>query len=634
MKHEAKHTNYVLVMWLIILLSADISLMAVENLRIAIQGNDVVLSWPSQEGETFIIQYRPRLNPETPWTTLASGYTAMSGVGQTTFIHAEIVESQSGDSGGGGGDTPPAPAATAIGDSSLSNGHVTLDEAKEKEPKKARKHPELPPVPWDPETWESNGTQGVFEVLTTASSDPVGCIGFYRVVREGIHLYGLANGTILSGIANLYFEVGSSLPEALMGLYVNTIDGQPVNGLRVFPLDPGVLQAVWDTTMVPNGVYALQPGMQIGLDTPMVGDAVTVEVRNLICFPNAWPIAGEAMRIEAQTVHANGYWMMDIYDDQDNFLAGLDGFVDENGYCNLEGYPGPGFSLSLLDNNGEQLPYNYYVVEVATFPPGSGLRAMSSASAATAKITNFVERSWMYRTRFAVAYQQFYNPDSLSGIALREMMSVVVSASGERYLNDPVRGTWAWPFVLNGPIEWEQLGADLRIREVRNFYYFGHGSPSSIGNVPANENLTIQDLRHLLVNESDNPLQGLNGHPYRFVFLDGCRSADGDLCKAFGISKGPVPLNEFVKKRGLRPRAFVGWNNKVGIDVWGQAIDQRHLEFIPRFFNHWAHGTDQNGGPITLKEALARAAVSDFGAVWDQAQHLVIHGYDGLFFEE
>jgi hypothetical protein len=42
--------------------------------------------------------------------------------------------------------------------------------------------------------------------------------------------------------------------------------------------------------------------------------------------------------------------------------------------------------------------------------------------------------------------------------------------------------------------------------------------------------------------------------PYRFVFLDGCNSADGNWCIAFGIERKKVPTAEYTK-RGIPQRA-------------------------------------------------------------------------------
>lgn len=51
----------------------------IPNLRIAVQGADVVLTWPSQTGAEYIVQFRPTLLPENPWATLANNHPASGG---------------------------------------------------------------------------------------------------------------------------------------------------------------------------------------------------------------------------------------------------------------------------------------------------------------------------------------------------------------------------------------------------------------------------------------------------------------------------------------------------------------------------------------------------------------------------
>jgi hypothetical protein len=65
---------------------------AIENLRLSLQGSNVVLSWPSLTNQAFYIQYVPNLNPGTPWTTLAANYPAAQGTNWTSFVHSNIVE--------------------------------------------------------------------------------------------------------------------------------------------------------------------------------------------------------------------------------------------------------------------------------------------------------------------------------------------------------------------------------------------------------------------------------------------------------------------------------------------------------------------------------------------------------------
>ena len=159
---------------------------------------------------------------------------------------------------------------------------------------------------------------------------------------------------------------------------------------------------------------------------------------------------------------------------------------------------------------------------------------------------------------------------------------------------------------------------------VRNLYYFGHGGTDHFGFTATNLQINLSDLRNVLRNGPD-PLKGTNGRPYRFVFLDGCKTANGDLPTGFGIPKGNVPVTEFTGKRGIRPRAFVGWNKNCTIG-WG-AFDQQHCTFIPSFFDKWAHSVDLQGQHLGIRQAINSANPVQ----WTQKPNLTIHGYEGLY---
>jgi hypothetical protein len=459
---------------------------------------------------------------------------------------------------------------------------------------------------------------------------PLGAIGFYQVVREGIHFVGLPQNALLSGSVALFIEVGIHPSGALDGVYIEN-NGEPINGLHFQDRPDGIIQAVWNTAQAPNGLYTLQLGAQLDGSVHISGSSVVVEVFNAIRFPNAWPVAGDAMRIDAQTIHANGTWTMQFYDENDNWLGELAGVVDGDGYCNVPGIQGPGFSLSLLDDNDEQLPFESIKTEVTTYAAaGSG----QTPPQASAQIRTVVERRWWrgFPTYYNVAYMQIYNPSSHNGINLRFMVGNVVGAAQSRYPHDPnavARGTMENPFALIGANDWVNLqGVDLRGADGhnRNLYYFGHGGPNSIGTGSINTRIRVGDLKFVLRNAPD-PLVGTNRYPYRFVFLDGCKTAEGDFPPAFGIPKGSTTADDFILKRGIRPRAFLGWNKNVTI-TWG-AFDQQHNMFIGSFFDKWANSAHPiTGQPLGLADAIELASPSG----WNQKQHLRIHGAANLRF--
>ena len=94
------------------LLLSDVHLSAIEGLTISVHGTDVWLSWPSVEGETNIVQYRPDLTTNSTWITLAANLPAATGTNWTVFVHSNQVACPTGQifgmkfNGGGSGSEP------------------------------------------------------------------------------------------------------------------------------------------------------------------------------------------------------------------------------------------------------------------------------------------------------------------------------------------------------------------------------------------------------------------------------------------------------------------------------------------------------------------------------------------------
>lgn len=82
------------------LLLATTSSPAIEGLKLQIVCPDVVLTWPSVEGQNYVVQYRPTLDPITPWQTLTNSLAAIPGTNQTFFVHSNRVDCPTGQSFG------------------------------------------------------------------------------------------------------------------------------------------------------------------------------------------------------------------------------------------------------------------------------------------------------------------------------------------------------------------------------------------------------------------------------------------------------------------------------------------------------------------------------------------------------
>jgi hypothetical protein len=61
---------------------------AIEGLKISVQSTNTVLSWPSTNIETYVVQYRPTLDLNSPWQTLVDNLSAASDTNLTSFQHS------------------------------------------------------------------------------------------------------------------------------------------------------------------------------------------------------------------------------------------------------------------------------------------------------------------------------------------------------------------------------------------------------------------------------------------------------------------------------------------------------------------------------------------------------------------
>ncbi len=86
------------------LLVSAIPALAIEGLQISLQCSNVILSWPSQNGETYIVQYRPDLVSTNSWVTLTNYMPNDNGTNITIFGSSTFVMGNKcieGKSGGG-----------------------------------------------------------------------------------------------------------------------------------------------------------------------------------------------------------------------------------------------------------------------------------------------------------------------------------------------------------------------------------------------------------------------------------------------------------------------------------------------------------------------------------------------------
>jgi hypothetical protein len=130
-----------------------------------------------------------------------------------------------------------------------------------------------------------------------------------------------------------------------------------------------------------------------------------------------------------------------------------------------------------------------------------------------------------------------------------------------------------------GNIDWQDFRNALYDPSSRNLVYFGHGGPNALGYNPANTNrfITAAEIASHL---HTIPAGQTNRHAFRFVLLDGCATATGNLPEAFGIIHKENVLGIDYYNASLRPFAFVGWTASKWIGVLQSSINYGHIYFI------------------------------------------------------
>ena len=176
--------------------------------------------------------------------------------------------------------------------------------------------------------------------------------------------------------------------------------------------------------------------------------------------------------------------------------------------------------------------------------------------------------------------------------------------------------------------------------------YFGHGAPDSIGGdintVDSSNNITgaknLPGSKAYLTSKWVHDNVTFNNWwgtiLFRFVFLDGCDTANGGWPQAWGVPKQAEPLSYYQSTNnttGRRPSAFVGWDVEIGGKAWGK-VDKFWL-FRQYWMGNWSV---QDGAPNgNLNDVFDQALT---GSNWvPPAQlkaHLQIYGYQTMQFTE
>lgn len=446
--------------------------------------------------------------------------------------------------------------------------------------------------------------------LTTFSSARSNNIGFYRVVRNGVHVFGLTNGMVLSGEVQLPIEFVLASTDTIAGVTFYAYDS-PLTGASAETNAAGAWVLNWNTTMMPNGNYDLGTEVDFVTDDPATNFPVMVTVSNAISFPNYFTrIFGNQMWIYAESTMPNANCYVDMYDESSNYLGTFYVSTDSNGVVS--------FLWDLTDGNGHTFDStNFYgVFTISTGSSGAvrsnlltksvnspvpqklsrravngGAQPNAGSSSASATQTWASESAWQVGNSWAIAWSPLNVNDPVTTFRISEMMiggegglyGGVVSALGYYGL-----GAQMSPGNVSQSSAFEMADADTRAEflgymaesQYRHFYFFGHGSPYAFGTPGAV--ITYTDAQHALHNFLNTRLPA-NYHPYRLVFIDGCQAGKASLCEVFGIPAQTLN-NQFFRNTHVQSRAYLGFTKNTSFN-WSQ-WDWRAL-MLGFFFEDW-----------------------------------------------
>ncbi len=464
----------VVLIGVLILIACSLSSFAIEGIQVSVQSSNVVLSWPSLTNETYIAQYRHTLSSTDVWVTLTNYYPATLGTNITSFIHSNSVDfgmpGSGGGTNGGGGSLSPNGTNTYSGPAG------------------------------------TNGAAGT---------------GFYRVVRDGVHMWGITNGMVISNVLVTSIEFSVDSTDEIIGVSFYDTNDNPIIGASAQQLGSNEWLLVWNTTMSYNGDYTFNAELDFASDEPVVSQPVTVTVNNTISFPNYFSqVFGDQMWIYAATIPDASY-ELDMYDENTNYLGSFNGAADDSGTIS--------FTWDLTDGSGDTFDStNFYGVftvdtsglpdirsKVVAKPAGtanfqsastakktlstkiktSGVHPNDSGSSASAKQMWVQEGRWTPNNNWVLAYAPLTDPATDPNTSAKESL-MMLGGSDDEDLGpigalDP-HGAQSNLSPGNFPetSAFELADASSRANLLRylassspqyeNFYYFGHGNSSVI----------------------------------------------------------------------------------------------------------------------------------------------------------
>lgn len=657
-KPTMKMTKQIIIGAVALSFASAIQSRAVVGQALEVQGTNLVLSWPSHGYEQYHVRYRQTLNSDDTWSCFTNAYPANS-TNRTTLIIYGVVTPPAGGGGAltaltaGGSSTSRAtgPLAIPIGSSGVGvpvavyppgfdfSNYNIFD-------------------PFSEETvsgsdyvtgWSS--WEGTEQLDSGFGDSPAPTTGFFQV----FHIPNFP-----ASITNYTFDGPIFIPvdfadyrDRVDNIQV-LIDGQPMVYADYTSLYYSG-QTNWGMGIyfdrLTNGTHQIQLVSTVHINDDINENAIylvlsnltrTITVANQITFPD-WNdfIQGDTYTFNAQTLNPNTDWQIDIYDVSDNYVNSGWGHT-------TDGHISWTWDLKdWLGNSRDDFDSDPYFYSQTTFNTATA-GGYSPAAQATKPNPSSV-KGYPNRGEWLIAFQDRWFSDA-PGYG---------SDCQEKY-NNAMQWIWYWPqspyvgdtswwypvrFGTNAysqaerDYSWTNLLAWIGDLHVRNFYYQGHGGATSLGAdrhtldtnglVTGSASTSPYSKSHIY---SWQVAQKIRYNRYRFVFLDGCDTADGDWPDAFSISKTNHDISYYQNHpKHPRPSVFVGWHELIGGKGSGSHGVYHWLNFEGDWMSQWANIYNLS----SIKQSLEQAnTISGWLDAPKFSEKIRYYGYQDMLIQD
>ena len=351
-------------------------------------------------------------------------------------------------------------------------------------------------------------------------------------------------------------------------------------------------------------------------------ESIVVTIDNPIFYPD-WvqEYRDDLLIVRVSSVQASFDWEVRIYGEAEDYIGSFTGHSD-NGMID--------FAWNVRDPRGVRRSDNIFYSTTTITPTGAGAAAATAATTQQNPLLIKVVDNYPDEGMWVVARSEYMPSTAINYefyLGAVNGFAQLGETAGGVLPGEPYHGFGEALFLgrTEAGVQSGALARALTNRNVRNFYFDGHGTPDSFGHGwDANGNqrdFPASTIAQLLGNATIST----NVTRYRWVFIDSCKSAVGNAWpRAFGLgTRQNVPLQDYTS----RPGAFCGFIDEVY--AWnpetGGEIDLRSINFRLEFLVWW--WVQERGLRDAFDEAQFRSGFRD-------APLLRIYGYWGLHWNE